>query len=114
MKIDLGRVVNHPDDPFKPYADDKLRGLADSIAEFGLLEPICVREIGGGEYQILAGKNRANAARLLGMDAIEAFVFDAGELPDDETLVRMIYQFLAEKFGARGKATIKKVSAKRF
>ena len=86
MKNDLGRVENHPDDPFKPYADEKLRELADSIAEFGLLEPICVRLADGGAYQILAGKNRTNAARLLGMETIEVFVFDA----DDETAVMII------------------------
>ena len=36
------------------------------------------------------------------------------ELPDNETLERMFYQFLAEKLGARGKAKIKKTTARRF
>ena len=85
-KVDLALVANHPKDPFKPYSEGKLRELADSIAEFGLLEPVCLRKTKYGKYEILAGKNRANATRLLGKTEIDAFVFET----DDETAVMII------------------------
>jgi len=81
-KIDLNLVVNHPDDPFKPYSDGKPKELADSIAEFSLLEPIWLRKA-GDVYEILAGKKRANASRLLGVKEIDAFVVET----DDKTAV---------------------------
>ena len=79
VRIDL--LANNPADPFKPYGEDKLTELAESIAEHGLFEPIIVKARGDGGYEILAGKNRAGAFRLKGWDEIDAFVVEAD---DDE------------------------------
>jgi ParB family chromosome partitioning protein len=83
--IPLARLRAHPLDPFKPYATDKLRELAQSIAEYGLFEPIIVRPAGDGTYEILAGKNRANATGMNGDTKIDAFVYDLGD--DDAKMV---------------------------
>ncbi|MCL2699891.1 MAG: ParB/RepB/Spo0J family partition protein, partial [Defluviitaleaceae bacterium] len=85
MKIELGRLAPHPADPFKPYAEDKLRELAESIDKYGLFEPIVVRSA-AGVYEILAGKNRANAARSLGWAEIDAFLMDV----DDDAALMII------------------------
>ncbi|MCL2501366.1 MAG: ParB N-terminal domain-containing protein [Defluviitaleaceae bacterium] len=79
VRIPLHLVRPHPADPFKPYGDDKLRELAESIASYGLFEPIIVKEKGDGTYAILAGKNRANACGLNGQAEIEAYICDADE-----------------------------------
>ncbi|MCL2605160.1 MAG: ParB N-terminal domain-containing protein [Defluviitaleaceae bacterium] len=79
VRIPLHLVGPHPADPFKPYGDDKLRELAESIASYGLFEPIIVKEKGDGTYAILAGKNRVNACGLNGQTEIEAYICDADE-----------------------------------
>jgi ParB family chromosome partitioning protein len=86
VELDLSLVKPHPQDPFKPYAEDKLKELADSIAKIGLLDPINVRPCGDGTYEILAGKNRSNAARMNGDKKIKAIVRDI----DDDIAIMII------------------------
>ena len=78
-KLKLSELRPHPADPFKPYTEDKLKELAESIKQVGLLEPILVTKNEAGYYEILAGKNRANAMRLNGETEIQAFVITADE-----------------------------------
>lgn len=52
--------------PRKEFNEDKIRELADSINEFGLLQPIIVRPLDNGMYQIIAGERRWRACRMLG------------------------------------------------
>ena len=86
VELDLTHVKPHPQDPFKPYPEEKLKELADSIAKVGLLDPINVRPDKNGGYEILTGKNRSNAARLNGDKKIKAIVRDV----DDDTAVMII------------------------
>jgi len=86
VELDLTHVKPHPQDPFKPYSEEKLKELADSIAKVGLLDPINVRPDKNGGYEILTGKNRSNAARLNGDKKIKAIVRDV----DDDTAVMII------------------------
>jgi len=86
VELDLTLVKPHPQDPFKPYPEEKLKELADSIAKVGLLGPINVRPDKNGGYEILTGKNRSNAARLNGDKKIKAIVRDV----DDDTAVMII------------------------
>lgn len=58
--------------PFKPYSDEKLLELAESIEKRGVIEPICVRPLPDGQMQILAGHNRVAAAKLAGLTTIPA------------------------------------------
>ena len=85
-RVPLPFIDPHPLDPFKPYAEDKLAELAGSIADVGLLEPVCLRKSAGGRYEILAGKNRVAASRLIGETEIDALVYGA----DDETALLII------------------------
>lgn len=52
--------------PRKDFNEDTIRELADSINEFGLLQPILVRPLDNGMYQIIAGERRWRACRMLG------------------------------------------------
>ena len=64
---------------FKPYPPSKLKAFAEQLSEEGLMVRIIVRPIGGGSYEILAGHNRANAAKLAGWAEIPAEVVDADD-----------------------------------
>ncbi len=80
VSLDIRLLVPHPDDPFKHYSEAKLRELAESISKVGLLEPVIVRPAEGGQYEILSGKNRTNAARKNGEKKIRAIVKDADDI----------------------------------
>jgi len=79
----LREKSNHP---FKVTEDDKLRTLAESIRENGLLHPIIVRAIADKSYEILSGHRRTRACRLNGDTDIKAIVVEA----DDELANRIM------------------------
>ena len=73
--------------PFKPYNEEKLLELAESIEKRGVIEPICVRPLPDGRMQILAGHNRVAAAKLAGLTTIPAQV---RMLDDNEAQILMV------------------------
>ena len=79
----LREKANHP---FKVVADEKLNALAESIKANGLMEPIIVRPLGEGTYEILAGHRRTRATQLNGETEIKAIVIKA----DDELANRIM------------------------
>ena len=64
---------------FKPYPPSKLKAFAGQLNEEGLMVRIIVRSMGTGSYEILAGHNRANAAKLAGWTEIPAEVVRADD-----------------------------------
>ncbi|MEG1778302.1 MAG: ParB/RepB/Spo0J family partition protein, partial [Angelakisella sp.] len=84
--IKLSELVPFDKQPFKPYTDEKLEELAQSISDNGLLSPILVRPY-GGKYQIIAGHNRVLACRLLGHNEISAVTLN---LDDDSAAVALV------------------------
>ena len=74
QQLPINALVPYQDQPFRPYTKEKLIVLAEDIAENGVLSPIIVRLIDEDTYQILAGHNRVEACKLLGMDSIPSIV----------------------------------------
>lgn len=70
------------DQPRKTFAKESLEVLADSIATYGVLQPIIVREYENaeGSYEIIAGERRWRAAKMAGLSEIPAVVFDGDDL----------------------------------
>ena len=64
---------------FKPYPPSRLKAFAEQLSEEGLMVRIIVRSIGDGGFEILAGHNRANAAKLAGWTEIPAEVVEADD-----------------------------------
>ena len=64
------------DQPRKNFDRESLEELADSISQNGLLQPILVREYGGGRYQIIAGERRFRASKIAGLSEIPAIILD--------------------------------------
>lgn len=73
--------------PFKPYAQDKLEELAQSIREHGVIEAICVRPKPDGRMEIIAGHNRVEAAKLAGLTTIPAIV---QQLDDAQAAIMLV------------------------
>jgi ParB family transcriptional regulator, chromosome partitioning protein len=64
----------NPRQPRRSFGHEALAGLADSVRSRGVLQPIVVRPLAGGRYELVAGERRLRAARLAGLDAIPAVV----------------------------------------
>ena len=82
-ELRMSEVEPDRSQPRKDFDDDALAELADSIAQHGVLQPILVRPLPGGTYQIVAGERRWRASRLAGKDTIPAVIRN---LSDVETM----------------------------
>ena len=76
LKID--RIIANSNQPRKYFDKDKMSELKESIKNSGLLQPITVRKISGGKYEIIAGERRYRACRELGMENIPAIEINTG------------------------------------
>ena len=129
QNIRLSDIEPRRDQPRKTFEREALEVLADSIANYGVLQPIIVREseLLAGTYEIIAGERRWRAAKMAGLTEIPAIVFDGDELKAAE--VAMIenvqredlnpleealgYGALIEKFGLTQDQVAKKVGKNR-
>lgn len=68
------------DQPRKAFSDEAITALADSIREHGMLQPIIVRPIASGGYQIVAGERRWRAARMAGLDEVPVVIRELSDL----------------------------------
>ncbi len=75
--LPLISIIPNPDQPRKEFSQASLNELAGSIRQFGLLQPITVRENGGGQYEIIMGERRFRACQMLGQTHIDAIVLPA-------------------------------------
>jgi ParB family chromosome partitioning protein len=71
--------------PRRDFDEDKLRELADSIAAQGVVQPVVVRPVSGGRYELIAGERRWRAAQLAGLHEIPAVVREV----DDQSAMAM-------------------------
>jgi ParB family transcriptional regulator, chromosome partitioning protein len=67
-------VAPNPGQPRKRFDEDALQALADSLAERGVVQPVLVRPVAGGTYELVAGERRWRAARLAGLQTVPALV----------------------------------------
>jgi ParB family chromosome partitioning protein len=67
-------IAPNPSQPRRHFDEGSLVALADSLRERGVLQPVLVRPLPGGSYELIAGERRWRAARLAGMDTVPALV----------------------------------------
>lgn len=79
MYVPLSKVEPRADQPRTNFKDEALIELADSIAQYGLIQPITVRKLSSGYYQIIAGERRWRASRLAGLDEVPVRVISADD-----------------------------------
>ena len=76
-EIPVELVQPNPRQPRRSFDEAKLAGLADSIRARGVLQPVVVRPLLGGTFELVAGERRLRAAKVAGLEAIPAIVRDA-------------------------------------
>ena len=79
MRLRLSQIEPNKAQPRERFDPESLQELADSIAEHGVLQPIIVRTLPGGSYQIIAGERRWRASRLAKQTDIPAIVIEADD-----------------------------------
>ena len=111
--LPIYKVEPNPDQPRHDFDEEELQALADSISVHGVIQPLTVREMPNGYYQIIAGERRWRAARLANLSDVPVVVIEADdrkamELALIENLQRqdlnpveeaLGYQALIEEYG---------------
>ena len=87
MDIEICLIHSFKNHPFKVVDDEKTQDLLDNIKVNGVLSPVPLQVAGYGQYEMISGHSRLNAAQLAGLDAIPAFIRD---MTDDEASIIMI------------------------
>ena len=125
--LPLHKVEPNPNQPRRDFDPEELQALADSIATHGVVQPLTVREMDNGYYQIIAGERRWRAARMAELREIPAVIIEADdkkvmELALIENLQRqdlnpveeaMGYRTLMEEYGLTQEETAERVGKSR-
>lgn len=93
-EIDIDLLKPFHDHPFKLYEGERLNDMVESIKTYGIMTPVIVRKM-KKDYEILAGHNRTNAARLAGLSKVPCIVKD--KLTDEEAYVYVIETNLMQR-----------------
>lgn len=127
LTLPIAKVEPREAQPRKNFDEEALQALADSIAQYGLIQPIVARKLDSGYYQIIAGERRWRASRMAGLDEVPVRVITAddrrtAELALVENLQREDlnpieeakgYKTLMEDYGLTQEETAKSVGRSR-
>ena len=84
-EIAISLIKANPNQPRREFDPEALQELADSIKEIGIIQPITLRKMDDGTYQIIAGERRFRASQLAGLTSVPAYIRTA----DDENVMEM-------------------------
>ena len=84
-EVEVEAIRPNPYQPRKDFSEDGLDELASSIRQLGIIQPLTVRALGGGRFELISGERRLRAARRAGLRKIPAFIREA----DTETMLEM-------------------------
>ena len=84
-EVPLEQIHPNPDQPRRDFDEESLQELAESLREIGIIQPITLRKMAEGDYQIIAGERRFRAAVIAGLKTIPAYIRTA----DDENVMAM-------------------------
>ena len=79
LSLPISQVESYSGQPRKHFDEESLQELADSITEHGIIQPLTVRKLSSGYYQIIAGERRWRAARLAGLQEVPVIVMEADD-----------------------------------
>ncbi len=125
--LPLEEIIPNKEQPRKQFDEDALADLADSIAQHGVLQPLLVRPMPDGSYQLVAGERRFRASRMAGLTEVPVTIRDmdeqeAAELALIENLQRedlnpmeeaLGYQTLMDTYGMTQEDTARVVNKSR-
>ena len=84
-EIAIGLIDANPNQPRREFDEEAMNELSDSIAKIGIIQPITLRKMEDGRYQIIAGERRWRASQKAGLPTIPAYIRTA----DDENVMEM-------------------------
>lgn len=127
QEIDIKQVVSNPNQPREHFDEETLAALSKSITEIGVIQPIVVRELSDGKYELVAGERRWRAAKRADLSTIPAIVRAYDDLSSLETAVvenlhrqdlnaleeAAAYQQLIEDFGLTQEDVARRVGKSR-
>ena len=125
--LPIYKIEPNPGQPRQDFDEEELEALAESIATHGVVQPLTVRQLENGYYQIIAGERRWRAARQAGLQEVPAVIIEADdkktmELALIENLQRqdlnpieeaLGYQTLIQEYGMTQEETAKQVGKSR-
>ena len=79
LYLPLSQIEPYAGQPRRHFDEAALQDLADSIREHGIIQPLTVRRLSSGYYQIIAGERRWRAARIAGLSEVPAIVIEADD-----------------------------------
>ena len=79
LLLPLQKVEPNPDQPRRRFDEAALQELADSVRQHGIIQPLTVRKLPSGFYQIIAGERRWRAARMAGLREVPVTVIEADD-----------------------------------
>jgi len=85
LEIDIADIEANPWQPRTTFDEEKLNELARSIKEIGIIQPLTLRKLKHGKYQIIAGERRFRASKMAGLTKVPAYVRTA----EDDTMLEM-------------------------
>jgi ParB family chromosome partitioning protein len=77
--LPIYKVEPNPDQPRQDFDEEELQALAESISVHGIVQPLTVRELNSGYYQIIAGERRWRAARIANLSEVPAVIIEADD-----------------------------------
>lgn len=84
-EVPVSKIKANPNQPRREFAAEALNELAESIRQIGIIQPITLRQMDDGTYQIIAGERRWRASQMAGLSSIPAYIRTA----DDENMMQM-------------------------
>ncbi len=78
-EVEIGKIRANPFQPRTGFDEEALKELASSIRELGIIQPISVRDMGDGTYQLISGERRLKAAGIAGLEKVPAYVRTAND-----------------------------------
>lgn len=84
-EVAISQIEANPNQPRREFDEKALEELAESIKNFGIIQPITLRQISDDRYQIIAGERRWRATQMAGLQRVPAYIRTA----DDENMMQM-------------------------
>lgn len=79
QQIPVGNISPNPRQPRQNFDEKALQELSDSVKRHGVLQPLVVTSLGGGNYELVAGERRLQASKIAGLESVPAIVRTVGE-----------------------------------
>ena len=92
-EVPLAAIEENPYQPRTAFDEESLVALAASIREMGVLQPVLLRQVGDGRYQLIAGERRLRAAKRAGLNTIPAVIRTTSDLASlEQALVENLHR----------------------